>query len=321
MLDPLSTTVAGRLAGALAGPLVEPKDGVLGTAEQRAIKKACRDAVKEVVETFSENLNDSELVLVLTILDDTLERLPGGALPLVEGHGDDTAVEAWRDAFIDGGGDVATLPIAFGPFVEALLVVLPRKLREEAARHGSPLFEQIAVADLERLRHDAAAVRAATVPLAAELEHALDRSYAACRATDTPYFTPHLLLALLSLADRIVLDCFDRTQPGLGTEVREQLTRYVAGVAARERTGYAAFRWIEREDIRRAQILAAEFGSPVVTAPLLLAGVLDAPSTTTRQLRARLGAERFDQLRANALAARDLRMPAGTPGTVFDEVS
>jgi hypothetical protein len=322
MPEPLSiaSTVGARLAAALARPLAAKlKDGVLGTAEERAIRKACADAVEEVVLKLSVKMDKVQLDHVLSVLDDALEFPPAGGLPLVEGHDDGEAVEAWRKAFFAGGGDVETLPFAFGTFVEELLVALPVKLRTEAKRHGSPLFEHIAVTDLERLRHGAADVRAAIVPLAAELQRALDASYAACRATNSPYYSPHLLLTLLDLRDGVVRACFDRTEPGFGGQIRDRLARYVADLDARTGPGFVEFRWIERDDIRRAQRLAAELESHVVTGPLLLAALLDTPSNTANQLRAWLGPERFDQLRANALAARRVSLPAATPGEVFGQ--
>ena len=322
MPEPLSiaTTVGSRLAAALARPLgAKLKDGVLGTAEERAIRKACADAVQEVVLKLSVTMDEGQVAHVLSVLDDALEFPPAGGLPLLEGRDDGEAVEAWRKAFFAGGGDVETLPFAFGTFVEELLLTLPVKLRTEAKRHGSPLFEHLAVTDLERLRHGAADVRAAMVPLAAELRRALDASYAVCRATNSPYHSPHLLLALLDVRDGDIQACFDHTQPGLGDQIRDRLTRYVAGFNERTGDGFVEFAWIERDDIRHAQRLAAELESPVVTAPLLLAALLDMPSNTANQLRAWLSPERYDELRANALAARRLSRPAATPGEVFGE--
>jgi hypothetical protein len=322
MPEPLSIagTVGTRLATALAGPLVAKlKDGVIGTAEQRAIRKACADAIEDVVVKLSVNVDEVQLVHVMSVLDAVLESPPAGGLPLVDGDDDGEAAEEWRKAFFAGGGDVETLPFAFGTFVEELLVTLPAKLRTEAKRHGSPLFEQIAVTDLERLRRGAADVRAAIVPLAGELQRALDASYAACRATNSPFYSPHLLLVLLDLEDGVVRACFDQTEPGLASQVRNRLARYVADLDAGTGPGFVEFGWIERDDIRRAQRVAAELESPVVTAPLLLAALLATPSNTVNQLRAWLGPEQVDQLRTNALAAHRVILPSTTPGEVFGE--
>ena len=137
-------------------------------------------------------------------------------------------------------------------------------------------------------------VVAPAVPLSAELERALDASFERCRDTDTRYYTPHMLLVLIDLGDGVVRSCFDRVEPGLAGQIRTEVAHYVAEAYARAAEPFIAFRWRERNDVRRAQRLAAEAESPIVTSGLLFAGVLDTESSTQKQLRARLGPPRVD---------------------------
>jgi Clp amino terminal domain, pathogenicity island component len=328
--DPLTiaSSIAGRLAGMLVGPLVRRlRDRAIGTAEERAVERVCREAVDEVVRKLSGECSEIEIVHVLGLLDDALATRTDLMIPVAESLAEGGGPDVWRRAFDDFGYASETLPMAFGAFVEELLTVLPARLRAAAARHDSPLFERIAVTDLGWLRQDATDLRAAlvrrivapAVPLAAELEAALDSSYAACRATKTKYYTPHLLLALLDLRDGVVRMCFERVEGGLAADIRTRLAAYVSNAGHATPEPFAEFRWVERDDIGCAQRLAAEAGSPVVTSPLLLAAVLETPSGTQQQLLQLLGPQRFEELRARALAADSVAAPAVTPGNIFGE--
>jgi Clp amino terminal domain, pathogenicity island component len=322
----IASAVAGRLATILSGPLKTKIEAeVLGPAERRAVENACRDAIEEVVRSLAADADEAEVVHVLQLLNDALAARGTLDLPLVETLTGAGATATWHRTLDQLGYDAETLPVALDAFVEELLKVLPRTLRSQAGRHGSPLFQGIALADLEWLRRDAGEVRAAitrrvvapALPLSAELEAALDASYAGCRATNTRFYTPNLLLALLDSRDGVARACFNRVESGLSGEVRARLAGYVANPGAGQ--GFVAFRWPEREDVRTAQLLAAEAGSPVITPACLLAAVLETPSSTREQLLAFLGTERFERLRAHTLTARTLAAPAVTPGTVFGE--
>lgn len=130
-----------------------------------------------------------------------------------------------------------------------------------------------------------------------------------------------MLLVLIDLGDGVVRSCFDRVEPGLAGQIRTEVAHYVAEAYARAAEPFIAFRWRERNDVRRAQRLAAEAESPIVTSGLLFAGVLDTESSTQKQLRARLGTEAFERLRAAALAAHTIAAPGPTPGAIIGDVA
>jgi hypothetical protein len=321
MVEPLTigAGLGARLAAALAAPLgAKLKTSVLGTDEKRALERVSRQAVQEVAQHFASDVNQADLAHVLALFDEMLATAGHRGLPL-PGVGDDAAViAAWSESAHAAGVDVQTLLVPFGAFLEALLVVLARMLRDEASKSKSPLFRELAMGDLEHLRREAITLRATMVPLAATLEAALESSYTACRATDTRFYTPHLLLVLLDLPDGVVRACFDQVERGLSVTMRDQLARYVARPSGQP---FVAFRWHERDDVRSAQRLAVESGSPVVTAPLLLVAVLDTESRTAQQLRARLGTQGVDDLRVHALSARALASPSATPGVIFGDAT
>ncbi|MGI8754271.1 MAG: hypothetical protein ACR2MB_00065 [Acidimicrobiales bacterium] len=192
----IASSVAGRLAGMLVGPLgAKLKDEALGTDAARAVERVCSEAVDEVVRALSTVRTDSDVVHVVSLLDEALASRGAANLPLAESLVEGRGLEAWQASFDVLGFDAETLPLDFEAFVRELSVVLPAKLRAEAAGHNSPLFERVAMSDLDWMRCNAADLRAAiertvvapAVPLSAELERALDASFERCRDTDTRY--------------------------------------------------------------------------------------------------------------------------------------
>jgi hypothetical protein len=322
----LLSAVAGRLAVAMSAPwAARLKAEILGPAETIALEQACRDAVEEVVRRkLASDVDNVQIAHILQLLNDALQARGVPDVPSVEILTGSGAAATWRQALDRLGYDAETLPLALDAFVRELQQVLPETLRAHGARDGSPLFHGVALADLDRLRRDAQQMHTAivrrvvvpAVPLTRELEAALNDSYELCYATNTPFYTPHLLLALLNARDGAVHRCFDEVEPGFGNEIQTQLAAYVANPPGEG--SFVAFRWLEREDIRRAQDLAAEVWSPVVTSPLLLVAVLDTSSRTQRQLLTRLGSEGLKRLRTRAVKAHRVSWPPSTPGTVFD---
>jgi hypothetical protein len=324
VLTTLTTAVAGKLAGALSAPLASRlEDMLLGPTERRALEQACREAVETAVRSQQgAGSDDEQIAHVLQILDDVLSKRGRLDIPATDGLVGTGAAATWSAALDRLGYDPETLPLTLDAFVKKLQQVLPTILRSHGARSGKALFRGIVLDDLDWLRGevrqilDASVGRAgASVPLARDMECALNASYKACEAADTMFYTPHLLNSLFKLGDDLARGCFDHVEPGLGDEIDTRLAEYVANPPGKD--GFVAFRWVEREDVRRSQDLAVHTLSPVVTSTLLLAGVLDTPSATQRQLRERLGAESFRRLRARAIELHSTSTPASTPGNLF----
>jgi hypothetical protein len=136
----------------------------------------------------------------------------------------------------------------------------------------------------------------------------------AARASKRAFVTPHLLLALLRQRDSLTWDVFESARHGVATEITEILARYIADACLGP---FAEFDWLERGDVRAAQVVAARQGVPVVIEGHLLVGILETPSNTQRQLVNWLGADLAGKARAVALTAKSTAARFGTPGAVF----
>jgi Clp amino terminal domain, pathogenicity island component len=326
MTEPLTIigTLASRMAFALAVPLQQRlKDRVVGPAEQRALEHACLDALDEAVRALAPDVDEADITHALSLFGEALAAGRALDLALAETSVAGDASSTWRRAFERLGYDVDTLPIELAAFIAELQQVLPETLRRHASAPGSPLFGIVVLSDLSRLGHDLDSIDArlgrgvaALIPLAAHLRSALDQARDACRVTDTPFYTPHLLLALIDAPDAIASDCLDARRPGLADDLRARLVRYVTTVEFE--SGFIAFHWTEREDIRAAQRLAANVGSPAVETGLLLAAVLETPSNTQQQLRELLGVEGLADVARCALEAVRATWDT-TPGNVFED--
>lgn len=325
VLTTLTTAVAGKLAGALSAPLASKLEiSLLGPKERREIERSCREAVETVVRNQQEAGSDDELIAhVLEILNDVLSRRGRLDVPATDSLVGERGAATWSAALDRLGYDPETLPLALDAFAKELQQVLPHTLRSHGARSGNALFQGIVLNDLNWLRAEVRQILAvivgrvgAAIPLARDMECGLNASYEACKAVDTAFYTPHLLHSLFTLGNGLVRRCFDHVQPGLGDEIEARLAEYVANPPGKD--GFVAFRWVEREDVRRSQELAVHASSPFVTSTLLLAGVLDTPSATQRQLKKRLGANSFKRLRVRAIESHSTSSPASTPGNLFD---
>lgn len=75
MPEPLAiaASVGGRLAGALVGPPgAKLKQEAIGSEDARAVDWVCREAVEEAVRRLPGDLEEGDIVHVLTLLDDAL---------------------------------------------------------------------------------------------------------------------------------------------------------------------------------------------------------------------------------------------------------
>lgn len=142
-------------------------------------------------------------------------------------------------------------------------------------------------------------------PLAGAVEESLEKQRAVCDAVGRQFFTPDLLLALLTPGSQVA-QCFD--EAGISSQqIRTQLLTYTSGLTPEESGAYCPFRWSERDDVRRAQRVARRFRAQVVTDVHLLLGVLDTPSSTSQLLKDEFGTTKLRLLRAAA------RTRAGKP--------
>jgi hypothetical protein len=152
-------------------------------------------------------------------------------------------------------------------------------------------------------------------PISAATENLLEQQRARCEAEGRRFFTPDLLLALLTPAGDIAA-LFDESGINSGA-LADQLSRYTRALSPAEAGPYEPFRWTERPDIRRAQDTARRAGAPAVTGVHVLLGVLATPSRTRELLTDRYAME-VRRLRATAKArARRPPAAAATPGVIW----
>ena len=164
-------------------------------------------------------------------------------------------------------------------------------------------------------------VLARLIPFSSPLAHALASSVGVCRAADTPYYTAHVLLALVRLPDGVVSRCLDAARPNFADEVRTRLTAYAMGLKEEYGGRFVPFDWSERAEVHRAQLFALRTGKRVVSAAALFLAVLQTPSNTASQLRSRTTEAEFELIHgaaAAAVAADEASSADGTPGVVFD---
>lgn len=170
-----------------------------------------------------------------------------------------------------------------------------------APRQRSDTVPPIAAGDTDRSH----AWRARFLPLAGAVREALDAARASCAAKNRAFYTPDLLLALLDMPNSQILSCIEEIEAGLGHRLRIVLVRSTSTtvLTVRRPDPFQPFEWVERQDIRDAQDLAAAADSPVVTDIHLLLAVLNGKSTTRTHLATLLGSN-FARLRAAADARR-----------------
>ncbi|MGO9783246.1 MAG: hypothetical protein ACLPKE_12870 [Streptosporangiaceae bacterium] len=210
-----------------------------------------------------------------------------GDLPLLESEQTDNHVTMhhWREIATEQGLDTETFPLPFEQLVDALL----KNIAEEALRtavdgDGNHLFPAVAAAHLSDLRRSVR-ILARTIEPDGQLGDALRATYEACRDRDRELFTPDVLLALLHLTDGSVAACFEAVRPGLSLKIAGSLRRFRNTPVA----SFRPFKWVERAEMRQAQMYAWVHGVPLVSGPLLLLGIIDSPSKTRDSLIANLG--------------------------------
>jgi hypothetical protein len=329
-VDALIAKAATSLASSLAvvlGKTVGRRiaDGVLGSPEQRQLDAACAAAVGRVVENMTKaGSEDPETAHALTLVERLVQARRPDGLPVLQVEPDEvwTALQEWRSSADDIGFDLATFPLGFDAVIEGLLTAIPDECTRAARRSGSPLFNQVVISNLERLRAEVLALSpqvgdgrlARLTPIAAAVRASLDDARLNCEMTDRKFYTPDLLLGLLQTPESRVIRCFNMALPGLGEDVRQQLQHYVSALNRESAGPYIPFDWMEREEVRHAQMLAWEAGAGAVTEVHLLLGFLETESNTREQLASMVDLER---LRDCAMTLQQASPGPGTPGAVL----
>ncbi|MFI6332877.1 hypothetical protein ACIBBG_31800 [Micromonospora chersina] len=325
-MDPITAKIAASVAASLFGRATKPigaaaRDAVLGKRETHAAEKAIRRAVDRGVEEVCADGVPPEVVQhVLLMIYNLVQGRHDLSADILGQQDDDAALRYWTRAAEAAGWDLATFPVHFPDVIRRVTRHIPDEMRAMAGEAESPLHNRVVLtvlgkvesqlADLQRLNTIALS---RDVPLADPLRKSLERAKATARATDSRFLTPHLLLALVRPPSTAVRALLDRQRAGLVTEIEGSLAGYIG----RHRVaGFADFDWRERPDVQAARVVAIRQGAAVLTDRLLLVGVLETPSNTSRQLAAWLGDELLAAVKREALTS-----PAGqafaTPGAVF----
>jgi hypothetical protein len=153
-MSAVGEAIAGRLAGAVfnaAAPRL--KRQVLGSDEERALRKAFHAAfAASLVEILIEKESVSP-----ELVEPQLEQFFGD--PQVSAAIAEVALSRRRpevDSLVGQlwtlGLDPTTFPIDVGGFINSLTMHLTEELRKHAARHDSPLFNEVALAELDTIR-------------------------------------------------------------------------------------------------------------------------------------------------------------------------
>jgi hypothetical protein len=204
------------------------------------------------------------------------------------------------------GLDPSTLP-ALGALVERVRAVIPSFLWEEGKRDESALFNRVTLEALDVLVKEtrslqdrvASLVAVSSIPIAPFVQDALEAALARCRDNNVRFLTPHVLVALLDIEGGRVQACVDTLDGDLRRVMVTKLRNYVRRYDA-SRQSFRAFSWSERDDVRRAQQIAAGYDLRAVDDLCLFAGVMEGPSRTVTFLENLLGPERFRSLRSIA---------------------
>jgi hypothetical protein len=297
---------------------------IIGSGEQRAVQKACRDALNEVTEDMlrDERISEDEVVHLLHLLDGVVAARGSDGVLWVDG-GDHSPIVDWMASMHAQGLDPSTLP-ALGQLLERVRAAIPSFLWEEGKRDGSALSNRVTLEALDvlvkqtRLLQDwvASLVTADHIPIAPFVQDALEAALARCRSNNVMFFTPHVLVALLDIEGGRVRACVDSLDGDLPRVMVKRLTNYVRRYDA-GRQPFKAFSWTERDDIRRAQQIAASYDLRAVDDLCLFVGVLEGQSRTVTALENLLGPDRFRSLRSIAERSISTNEYGRTDGEVF----
>jgi len=314
-MDPVVMRAVGTAGSALSKYAVR---ATLGSARRRALDGVYQRAIERAVDEVSadEGTTDVDLVHAVGLLERMVSAAAEGDLPLLETEDvdDDATMRRWREIATEQGLDTATFPLPFEKLVDRLL----RGVAEEALHtavdgDGNPLFPAVAAAHLADLRRSVRTL-ARTIGPDGQVRDALRAAYEACRDRDRTLYTPDVLLALLHLPDKSVTACFEAVRPGLASRTAASLRRFQDKPVG----AFYPFDWVERAEMRQAQMYAFAHGAPTINGPLLLLEILDTPANTRDALATRLG-ESFEVLRHAAMNRIDTVAQYGTPGPLFEE--
>ncbi|MFI0447992.1 hypothetical protein [Actinomadura sp. 6N118] len=314
-MDPVVVRAVGTAGSALSRYAVR---ATLGSARRRALDGVYRRAIQRAVDEVSadEGTTGLDLVHAVGLLEQMVSAAAEGDLPLLEPEeaGKDATMRRWREIATEQGLDSQTFPLPFEKLIDRML----RGVAEEALHtavdgDGNPLFPAVAAAHLADLRHSMRTL-ARTIPPDGRVREVLRAAYEACRDRDRMLLTPDVLLALLHLPDDSVTACFEAVRSGLSLRIIRALRRF-------QDTPVGAFRpfeWVERPEMRQAQMYAWVHGAITVNGPLLLLGILDTPSNTRDALVANLG-ESIEDLRHAAMSRISVVVQQRTPGIAFED--
>lgn len=325
VLETVLVKVAGSVATSMTRLALERAgERAFGSREQRAFETACREALKDVTEDLlqDDQIGRDEAVHLLELLDIVVAARGPGGVDWVDGS-DDSRLADWMESAHAQGLDPSTLP-ALAQLIERVRAAIPSFLWEEGKRDNSALFNRVTLETLDelvkasRLLQDrvASLVGGNRVPIAPFVKEALDAALAQCRSNNVRFFTPHALVALLDIDGGRVHACLDSLDGDLASVMVDKLRSYVRRYDAR-RAPFRAFSWAERDDIRRAQQIAASYDLHAVDDLCLFVAVLDGRSQTVASLEKLLGATRFRSLRATAERSLGAQEYGRTDGEIF----
>jgi hypothetical protein len=128
------------------------------------------------------------------------------------------------------------------------------------------------------------------LPLNKSLLAVLNHYKESCRTKDIPFYTPHLLLALITIQNGVAQHALHQLHAGLADELKDKLTKYINEALPRfTNQSFSEFEWLEREDVKRAEAWALKQGASNIQEKHLLLGVLETDSGTMKSLQKMLG--------------------------------
>ncbi|WP_216898048.1 hypothetical protein [Nocardia alni] len=290
----------------------------MGSPRRRALDGVYRRAIERTVEKVSadEEITDLDLVHAVGLLETMVSAAAEEDLPLLESEktDDETMMRRWREIAEEQGLDTETFPLPFEKLVDQLLrCIADEALHTAVDGDGNRLFPAVAAEHLVDLRRSMRTM-ARTIGPDGQVGAALQAAYRACQDRNRALFTPDVLLAILHLHDNSVTDCFEAVQSGLALSIAHSLRRFQDTPVA----AFCPFEWVERAEMRQAQIHAWAHNAPAVNGPLLLLGILDTPSTTRDALANRLGQD-IEVLRYAATSRIGATVQHRTPGILFED--
>lgn len=321
--EPVLTTAAKKLATALAKKGGQRlSDAFLGTAEERRLLQVCRRALRTAAEEVAPDLGNEEFIHLVGIFEELIGVLGVPGVSAIEAYDDPTVLaRTWQEGLEALNYDVTSLPVGLPEFIGELSRVLPGQLRADAESHQSPLFPVVTIEYLAALRDRQELFQetlASLIPFSAALTQALEMSVQLCRGEDTPYYTPHMMLALLEMPNSIVGKCLNAGRPHLADDVRYQTLTYITQLKQRHGGHFTSFLWRQRGDVHQAQLFALRHSHSVVTDAALFLGMLNSSSNSIADLKKQLTEGEWEWLGdAVRAAAEEGEPPPGTPGVVF----